>query len=50
MVFAGLAVLLGSLAIFMTFLGLLNHLIYGTSAAPLPAVPDDVGPRDRSEP
>ena len=32
-VFAGLCVLLGALAIFMTFLGILNHLIYAQPAA-----------------
>jgi glycosyltransferase involved in cell wall biosynthesis len=31
-VFAGLCVLLGALAIFMTFLGILSHLIYATRA------------------
>ena len=31
-VFAGLCVLLGALAIFLTFLGLLNHLLYTTAA------------------
>lgn len=34
-VFAGLCVLLGALAIFSTFLGLLSHLIYATRAARL---------------
>ena len=36
-VFAGLAVLLGSLAIFLTFLGILNHLIYTAKSGRLRA-------------
>jgi glycosyltransferase involved in cell wall biosynthesis len=36
-VFAGLCVLLGALAVFMTFLGVLNHLIYRTAAGRLRA-------------
>ena len=34
-VFAGLCVLSGALAVFMTFLGVLNHLIYRTAASRL---------------
>jgi glycosyltransferase involved in cell wall biosynthesis len=34
-VFAGLCVLLGALAVFMTFLGILNHLIYRTAVTRL---------------
>ena len=36
-VFAGLCVLLGALAVFSTFLGILNHLIYRTAAGRLRA-------------
>lgn len=36
-VFAGLCVLLGAFAIFMTFLGILNHLIYAAKAGRLRA-------------
>ena len=36
-VFAGLCVLLGAFAIFMTFLGILNHLIYAAKASRLRA-------------